>query len=236
MIQLSLRLHTIAQLIPNGAKVADIGSDHAYLPAYLVQSGKSRYVIAGEVNDGPYESAKRNIKQLKLEEYVYVRKGNGLEVIQPNEVDTIVIAGMGGSLITQILLQGLTKLEGVSRLILQPNVGENFVRMFAISHGWELTKEVILEEDGVIYEILDFTRGDSLRPYRDSSLPFPFLVKLGPFLMQENSPLFRKKWQRELSKMEVILQQLQKSTNPEAVEKRMIMQEEYEQIKELLSL
>lgn len=236
MIQLSKRLQTIADFVPYGAKVADIGSDHAYLPTYLVQSGKCTYVVAGEVNDGPYESAKRHIKQLKLEEQVMVRKGNGLEVIQPGEVNTIVIAGMGGSLIAQILDQGLHKLEGVNRLILQPNVGEQFVRMFAIGNGWELIEEVILEEDGVLYEILVFHRGDALRPYRESSVPLPLLTKLGPFLVKENSPLFRKKWERELGKMVAILKQLEHSIQPEVKEKREILQEQYHLIKELLAL
>lgn len=234
MSVISKRLHTIADFIPNGAKVADIGSDHAYLPTYLVQSGKSHVVIAGEVNEGPYQSALKQIRETGLQEFVTVRKGNGLEVLQLGEVDTIVIAGMGGSLIVQILTDGLEKLSEVKKLVLQPNVGEELVRKFAIENGWELIDEAIIEEDQRIYEILSFKRGDALKPYRDQNIALEALLKFGPFLLQKQGDILNKKWQRELQKIEIVMKQLQQSQHPTSIDKQEQIKREYNMIKEML--
>jgi tRNA (adenine22-N1)-methyltransferase len=234
VIEISARLYSIAKLIPAGLRVADIGSDHAYLPTYLVQTGKSPFVVAGEVNEGPYNAAKKQIEEAGLQKYVQVRKGDGLSVLREGEADVIVIAGMGGGLITQILQEGRDKLKKAKQLVLQPNVGEELVRSFALEHGWQLIAEEMVEEDDHIYEILSFVQGDGHLPYRQQIYPFHLLLKMGPYLLQQQGPIFRKKWQRELKKMENILAQLAKSANPSAMEKRERLRKEYEEIKEVI--
>lgn len=231
---LSQRLQLIANKIPVGARVADIGSDHAYLPTYLVQAGKSPFVIAGEVNDGPFQSACKQIKATGLEEQVHVRKGNGLAVIKPNEVDTIVIAGMGGSLIVQILTDGFDALAGIERLILQPNVGEELVRKYALEHGWELIDEEIVEEDDRIYEILSFVKGNANRPYENQQYPIELLLKVGPYLLHKKDSVFYKKWRSELVKRQQVIEQLKQATNPTATAKRAKFIAEYNMLKELV--
>ena len=97
---LSKRLHKVGELVPTNAKVADIGSDHAYLPAYLVLNKKITAAIAGEVVDGPFLSAKNLVAELNLTKEIDVRKGDGLAVLSPiDEVTTITICGMGGALL-----------------------------------------------------------------------------------------------------------------------------------------
>ncbi len=116
--------NAVASLVPAGARVADIGSDHAYLPAALVLDGKIDFAIAGEVVKGPYENAVHEIKDHQLEGRVIPRLADGLAAIEPaDKVDTITIAGMGGSLIASILEKDKNKLTGIKRLVLQPNVG-----------------------------------------------------------------------------------------------------------------
>ena len=133
---LSARLACVASLVPAGARVADIGSDHAYLPAALVLDGKIDFAIAGEVVKGPYENAVHEIKDHQLEGRVIPRLADGLAAIEPaDKVDTITIAGMGGSLIASILEKDKNKLTGIKRLVLQPNVGESQLREWLMNKG-----------------------------------------------------------------------------------------------------
>lgn len=154
MVTLSIRLTAIADRVPAGSRLADIGSDHALLPVYLAERGKIAAGIAGEVNGGPYEAACCQVRESGLESLISVRKGDGLAVLAPGEADVVTVAGMGGALIVSILEAGEDQLAGVQRLVLQPNVGEDQVRRYLLANGWWLADEVILEEDGKIYEIL----------------------------------------------------------------------------------
>lgn len=203
-LRLSKRLETVANYIPKGSILADIGSDHAYLPCYASLKGTISKGIAGEITDGPLQSAKEQVSKSGLSEIIDVRKGDGLEVIRPNEVTCITIAGMGGTLIRSILDQGKEKLEGVQRLILQPNIGAHRIREWLLDNGWEITTEEILEEDGKIYEIIVSDKGDPNKPYDSVEAG----VLLGPFLMKEKNEVFIKKWTNELQHWEKIIFQL----------------------------
>ncbi|MCC3356696.1 tRNA (adenine(22)-N(1))-methyltransferase [Bacillus sp. REN16] len=202
--KLSKRLETVASYIPKGAILADIGSDHAYLPCYAFLNGMIQSGIAGEVAEGPLQSAKKQISKNQLDRVLEARKGDGLEVIEPNEVTCITIAGMGGSLIRSILDNGKSKLPGVERLILQPNIGAYTIREWLIEHDWELIAEEILEEDKKIYEVLVAEKGNPQKPYKNKEQE----LLLGPFLVKEKNPIFIKKWNHELNHWERILEQL----------------------------
>ncbi|MDF0727198.1 tRNA (adenine(22)-N(1))-methyltransferase TrmK [Cytobacillus sp. S13-E01] len=208
-LKLSRRLETVASYIPKGAILADIGSDHAYLPCYSFFNGLITKGIAGEITDGPLQSAMEQVAKSELRTKIDVRKGNGLEVISPNEVTCITIAGMGGSLIRTILDEGIDKLVGVKRLILQPNIGAHRVREWLIDYDWELINETILEEDGKIYEVLVAEKGNPKKPYHDHDLEAGLLV--GPFLMKERNEVFVKKWTNEKEHWYKILAKLEKA-------------------------
>src|SRR4051794_18662460 len=123
-IPISKRLKTLAKYIPNGSIIADIGSDHAYLPCYAFLHGLIRSGIAGELNAGPLHSAQETIEKYGLSSNISARLGSGLTVIEKGEADVITIAGMGGELIRQILDMGKDRLTEQTKLILQPNVAE----------------------------------------------------------------------------------------------------------------
>jgi tRNA (adenine22-N1)-methyltransferase len=211
-VKLSKRLEMVVHQVPNGARVADIGSDHAYLPCYAILNNIASYAIAGEVVEGPFQSACSQVRRSGLLDKISVRKGSGLQVLEKGEVDAITIAGMGGALIREILEDGKEKLEGVTRLILQPNIAAYNIREWFIENGWELKHELIVKEDKKIYEILVGERGNQLAPYGDNK---EIEIHLGPFLMSEKSEVFVEKWRHELVNLERISKQLEKAADSE---------------------
>ncbi|WP_261809242.1 tRNA (adenine(22)-N(1))-methyltransferase [Levilactobacillus humaensis] len=203
---LSNRLATVASYVPKGSRLADIGTDHAYLPVNLLKRGLIAGGVAGEVVRGPFENAAHEIQREGLTDRLTARLANGLKAIEPaDQIDTVVIAGMGGTLITQILTQDFDRLAGVKRLILQPNVGEMVVRRFLMTHGFQLVTEKILAEDGHTYEVLVADLADQPKIYNDEELRF------GPYLLQEHSAIFIAKWQRELARTQEVLTQVQQA-------------------------
>jgi tRNA (adenine22-N1)-methyltransferase len=246
MLRLSKRLEHIANNVPYGSRLADIGSDHALLPAYLAQQGRIVKGVAGEVNPGPFKAASKQIAESRLETIIDVRLGNGLEVIAAEEVDVITIAGMGGALIADILESGKEKLEGVSLLVLQPNVGEYNVRSWLLANDWVLNGEQILEEDGKIYEILIAQPGKSGKSnneqlYHDRflteglKLDREFLLTMGPYLLDNPSPVWFEKWRLELDKLEMIRTRLGESALPESRRKEQELTQEMNRIREVMT-
>ncbi|OXM15630.1 tRNA (adenine(22)-N(1))-methyltransferase [Paenibacillus herberti] len=245
----SKRLTAIADYVAEGARVADIGSDHALLPIELVSRGTCPSAIAGEVNDGPLEAARRGIAAAGLGRVINARKGNGLEVLQPGEADTVTIAGMGGALIVSILEAGREagKLEGVSQLVLQPNVGEELVRSWLLEQGWLLAEESILEEDGKYYEIVHALRqadagarneaiygGEPLLSHLTADEDRQLKLKLGPYLARSKPSVFIEKWRSELRKMKRIEAQIGQSVTEDASKRRAAMAKEIRVIEEVL--
>lgn len=246
LTKLSARLQQIADRLPAACRLADIGSDHAMLPVYAVQSGKATFAVAGEVNEGPFEAAKRQVAEAGLLNKVHVRKGDGLAVVSAGEVDTITIAGMGGALIASILTEGSNKLTGVKRLVLQPNVGEDIVRRWLLANGWVLQDEVILEEDGKIYEILTAISNDGAEELNQSIyeerklsegtlLTQELLLLMGPILTKEPNDVLLRKWESEISKLEKIRKSVASSSQESSREKELELVRLIQQLKEVVT-
>jgi len=231
--KLSARLAAVAKYVPNGARLADIGSDHAYLPCYLAKNEELPFAIAGEVAAGPFQSAERNVLAEGLTEIISVRMGDGLEVIQEGEVDCITIAGMGGALIASILENGKEKLSTVKRLVLQPNISAISIRKWFIENDWKIIAEEILEEDGKIYEILIGEKGDPYEPYStDQELG----LLVGPFLVQKQDKTFQRKWTAEMKNWERIYEALENAAqSPETLEKKLEIIGKIKLVKETLT-
>ena len=157
---ISKRLRKVAGFVPQDAKILDVGSDHAYLPIYLIQQGKISSAIAGEVVEGPYQSAVTNVADNQMSDKISVRLANGLAAFEvEDQIDVIVIAGMGGGLIADILDNGSAKLASVKRLILQPNNREDELRRWLCGHDFQIIKEALVEENGKFYEIIIAEQG-----------------------------------------------------------------------------
>ncbi|MDT2850979.1 tRNA (adenine(22)-N(1))-methyltransferase [Lactococcus lactis] len=204
-IKLSKRLKAVADYVDNGARLADIGSDHAYLPTYLMQELVIDFAVAGEVVKGPFEIAKNHVAEADLSDRIVVRLANGLGAIEnTDKIDTIVIAGMGGILISEILEAGKEKLSPVKRLILQPNNHEESLRQWLVNHQFVIKKEEILLEAGKFYEIIVAEPLSKLMTEKLSVNDLTF----GPFLSKEKSTVFQQKWQKELNTLNKIIARL----------------------------
>lgn len=220
---ISKRLELVASFVPQGAILLDVGSDHAYLPIELVERGKIKSAIAGEVVEGPYQSAVKNVEAHGLEEKIQVRLANGLAAFEEaDQVSVITIAGMGGRLIARILEEGLDKLANVESLILQPNNREDDLRIWLQENGFQIVAESILEEAGKFYEILVVEAGQMKLSASD--------VRFGPFLSKEVSPVFVQKWQKEAAKLEFALEQIPEKN----LEERQVLVDKIQAIKEVL--
>ena len=153
-MKLTDRLLKIASLVDEGKKIADIGTDHGYIPVYLLNNNKIDYAILADVNKGPLENAKKEVRHNKLDDKVDLRLGSGLEVLNQNEVDEVIIAGMGGILISELLEAKKSVSQTVEKLILQPMQAQNELRKYLYNNGYEILNEVLVKEDFRIYEII----------------------------------------------------------------------------------
>lgn len=228
---LSKRLHRAGEFVPKGAILADIGSDHAYLPAYLVMNKQISSAIAGEVVDGPYLSAKNLVAELNLSSMIDVRKGDGLAVLTPlDEVTAISICGMGGALIRDILDRGFhgSNLTGKETLILQPNIGEPTLRTWLVNHAYEIVKEDIIRENEKTYEIIVAEKREQIVPLSEKELLF------GPKLLEQQGSVFLNKWEHECHQFENILKQLEKS-NKDVAKKIAEVETKIQLVKEVLA-
>lgn len=216
-VNLSKRLQVVADYVEKGARLADIGSDHAYLPCYLAQNKQIDCAVAGEVVEGPFLNAVNEVSRLNLEETVSVRLGDGLQVLNDfDDITTITIAGVGGPLIVRILEEGkqLRKRTGQETLILQPNVNEQTVREYLMNESYAIESETILEENGKRYEIIKAKPAAEKPDYDEKDLLF------GPFLREEKLPVFKDKWTAEAGKTRYVMEQMEKAeqTDKEKIE------------------
>lgn len=225
---LSKRLQTVATHVPREARLADIGSDHAYLPVYLANHGRIQMAVAGEVARGPYDNATEEIKQAGLTDVIESRLADGLSAIESTDnINTIVIAGMGGTLIANILTAGVKRLRDQERLILQPNVGEYKVRQWLQNNRYQIVDEDILEEDGHVYEVIVADPGVESVTYTAEELQF------GPYLLAAKGNVFTRKWQAESNRLQAVIKTM-KAAKLVPVEKIKTFEQELATIQEVI--
>ena len=153
-MELTERLKAVAKMIPKCNTIADIGTDHAYIPIYAVENDISSYSIACDVNEGPLKIAEKNIKNHLLEDKIKTRLSNGLDKIDLDEADTIVIAGMGGQLISEIILNDIDKITEKTTLVLQPMIAQSDLRRFLFENEFSIIDERLAREGNKIYNII----------------------------------------------------------------------------------
>lgn len=197
-MQLSDRLLAIANEVPEGGHVADVGCDHAYTSIYLAEHKKPKHIIAMDVRTGPLSKAKENIKANGLEEVIETRLSDGLMAVEQGEIDTVVISGMGGALIQKILSDGDSVLESVNHLVLQPQTEKAQLRRYLHTIGMRIVKEVMLIDEGKYYNIVVAKPGEE-QPYSEEQYEF------GKYLLDEKDSILLQFLKKEQQKLEQIL-------------------------------
>ena len=217
-VTLDRRLKQVVAYIPEGSVLADIGSDHAYVPCFAIQQGIVKRAIAGEVNRGPMEAAQAQVALIGATNEIDVRLGDGLAVLKKDEATCVTICGMGGSLISSILEAGKTKLGAVERLVLQPNVDGQHVRVWLLSNGYRLVEETIVEENDKVYEILVGERGEETVYKTGEEREWQLLF--GPYLVESRPEPFKLKWRREADKLDYVLGQMEAGAQTDALRQK----------------
>lgn len=155
MIKLSKRLKEIVNLIDKNSKVADIGTDHGLVPNFLVENNISSYIVASDISEKSLEKTYELVDNKYIDSKIYLRVGNGLEVIEKNEVDTVILAGMGGILISKLIEKDFDKVENLKKLILQPMQNQYELREYLYKNGFIFNDQRIVYEEKKYFEIMD---------------------------------------------------------------------------------
>lgn len=193
-MQLDERLAAIAAFVPHGTTLADIGGDHAYLAATLVMEGTARRAVVGDLSAGACAAARRTTQAWRLTREIDVRQGDGLSVLVPGEAEAIVIAGMGGALIAQILDAAPDILADVQTLVLQPMNGAAKLRRWLYEHGWDIVDETLACAGGHLYEIIRAEHGAA-------EMPDDVFLHIGAKIFEKRDPLLREYIEAKIAKL-----------------------------------
>ena len=212
-MDLSKRLQTIISLVEPGEMIADIGTDHGYVPIALVRRGICRKGLAMDVGNGPLERAREHIHAHSMENVIETRLSDGLHMLQPGEADRIVIAGMGGPLMQRILEEGEAAARAAGQLILSPQSGLREFRRFLTKNHYYIQNEAMLREDGKDYTILIVHDGEP-EVYDESDYTY------GKRIREEDIPVKIDYLKREIALRESLLDKLHAKNTEKAAIRR----------------
>lgn len=200
-VKLNNRLQTVASFITTNRSIIDVGCDHALLSIYLVQTKDTKKVIASDIKQGPLMRAKENLKKFQVEKQIQIKLGPGIETID-EDIDTIIISGMGGLNMIGILKYSPSKYQNVDTLILSPNSDTDKVRREISKLGFYIENEKLVKDKNIIYPVILFKRGRKKYRY------YEYLY--GPVLMKQKDSLFFEYMQNEKIKKQKLLEVLPK--------------------------
>lgn len=211
-MNLTPRLDAVARMIEINTVIADIGTDHGYIPVHLVSKGICPKAIACDVNKGPLDSARSFIRANNLSGKIETRLGSGLSVIKVGEVQAAVIAGMGGVLISDILTASANVVQSLKYCVLQPMVAQDVLRKWIYDNGYTIVDEDLAKEDKRIYEIIKISRGNE-------SIKDDIYYKIGKVLIEKKHPLLQELIERKIQEQVEILESVGLVSTPGAVAK-----------------
>ena len=217
-MKLSKRMKAVAAMVTPGNILADVGTDHGYVPIALVQGKKIPRAIAMDINRGPLQRACEHIAECQLENYIETRLSDGVEKLKVGEVDTILVAGMGGELVIRILTEGEKVCRSAKELVLQPQSELEKVRKFLREQKYKIVDEDMVIEDGKYYPMMRVVPVEE-----DSfwdSIPEDAIracYMYGPLLLKNGNPSLRKFLVKQHKQFHAILKELEKQPESEAI-------------------
>ena len=227
-MKLTDRLLKIASLVTKGKKIADIGTDHGYIPVYLLNKGYIDFAILADVNKGPLENARSEVRHNNLTDKVDLRLGSGIEVLNENEVDEIIIAGMGGILISELLEAKKSVAYNLDKLILQPMQAQGELRKYLLNNGYEILDEVLVKEDFRIYEIIvaKYTSNNTI-------IEDEIYYEVGKKLIENKDPLLNEFIDKKIFMYNSILKKLEGKTSKDIENKIKISRDKISKLEKL---
>ncbi len=204
-VKLTPRLKLVSSFVEKGSVFVDVGTDHAYLPIYLCENKISRYGTASDINSGPLEIARRNLGLAGLLDKVSLVLSDGLNNVDTDKLDTVIIAGMGGETIAGILEQ--SNLNNTHNIILQPMTQVSALRGFLAKNGYEIVSEALAEEENKIYHVLQVRKNLATIDLNDNEL------YVGSKYQNKNDCTYRKFLEKELSRLEKIISGMECAKN-----------------------
>lgn len=229
-MQLSDRMAMVAEMVSEGNKAADIGTDHGYVPIYLVENKISPSAVAMDVRKGPLIHANRHIKEHNLENYIKTRLSDGVLELKKDEADSVVIAGMGGGLVVKILTQGREKLANVTELILQPQSDFAAVRRCVCESRYKIIEERSIIEEGKFYFAMKAVKCAEGENLSLSEVEYRY----GPFLLKNKDAVMREFLENERRKFENICSQIRTENTQNALRRLPFITKELEYAVEAL--
>ncbi|WP_434311046.1 tRNA (adenine(22)-N(1))-methyltransferase [Hominifimenecus sp. rT4P-3] len=228
-MDLSRRLKVIAGMVTPGSRVADIGTDHGYLPIELVKRTICPSGIAIDVREGPLARAKEHIEEAGLTERIAVRLGDGLLALSPGEADTIVIAGMGGPLMKRILIEGERTARDAAELVLSPQSDVREFRKFLHGAGYTVEKEQMLEEDGKYYTVMRVLPQPDAESWSEAEYGY------GKYLLREKPQILREFLEKKQDICRKILQNLEQAELEKAAARKREVEERLRELEGILA-
>lgn len=223
------RLLAASQMITTGMPVADIGTDHVQLPLYLVGSGLVPSVIATECGDRPYQRAAQIVRMTDHLSQITLRQGDGLQVLKPGEVDTVVIMGMGGDTIAEIVSRDWNHAESFSRFVLQPMTRAGTVRRLLVGRGWQIQDEKVVRQRERFFVLIQF------EPDRNTRQLSALEAEVGPLLLHSIGPVEQAYRQACLNKMKILHRRLMFSRSAESQEKAMYFLDMFQELEGIVN-
>lgn len=228
-MELSDRLLAVASLVTAGYRIADIGTDHAYIPIELVGSGKNPEAVAMDINEGPLKRAEENIRAHGLERKIHIRQSDGFAALKPGEAETAVIAGMGGALMIRILQEGKKVADTLKECILQPQSEINKVRAFLLREGFLFIKENMVKDDGKYYPMMKVIP-PAQKGTRKNGQWNPTELLYGKLLLKEKNPVLLEYLKAEIRLKKNILEGLRKQNSQRAAVRCRELEEELKEV------